>query len=924
MATTRCGSPKRARPKRLAIFSHWEKIAHNRELAREGFLVFASCHGARTPSQECPRSAVEYGKSMPASFFERWSRVLGFERGRDGLTALISRRRPGSSLRPSDSRPLGELFELAALPLSALPPAQQPRRLLEAWSRLNSVREMDAQVLSAVLVVLTETVPGEPGAARLADLSAWGTAPPRPVATAAHPRAFQGTKRRLPKAAASVQLDLRPYLGEPRTALALLRKAAPLWQESVALLPEDLRSLVPLQPQSDGLSPLAGFASLPILFRRWLLPSVRGLGWPEIERLKSAYHELELDRNPHLLAALARLAATCPRERLSDWTRLVALQSPDRRAGFVVAVLQGDGARASPRELIDVGLGTLEHLVPAESYESTVGALAANLSFGASARNLMDGLQLARKFEDTLPRLRGPVVSSDFPRPAVEALLDHIAPSPSWRSYPLALSTWARCLDSPGFREELLAFPWRDFCPEVGYQLLELWLLTQGGCWDREPYRHWKVMRRLLRSLAYHLKAVPLDYQVKLVRSLRASGYLWQEAGPPRPGLENLVAVLAYTCRAPFDIKERANAVLESLAERAPALREAFLASPDRSFQALEKACRRGNDADLIEKGFAVLREHAGALCLAAFRRHPRQLAEIAHLLGTLRLDLRPTVVKDVAAEALFNEAETLGREELLAALSDSGFDEDQARARLEKKSRAELLGLLPSAFLRRVHERARQCLSQGLAVSSERPVELHALQVLSSLDGNRRPLRRYLKAWSLGDRGYLLRHPTTQAWLSQHPTLPIKAWVDGIRREYQSPETGALVLAIERDPYEVLRLGTHAGSCLGLGGPLMYSAAANVLDFNKAVVYARNPNGRVVARQLVALSEAETLVCFGVYCSHSRKRFEEHFHSFDKDLAEHLGVALHRGEDYEVAVILADEWWDDHPWEPETGAAGP
>jgi hypothetical protein len=76
----------------------------------------------------------------------------------------------------------------------------------------------------------------------------------------------------------------------------------------------------------------------------------------------------------------------------------------------------------------------------------------------------------------------------------------------------------------------------------------------------------------------------------------------------------------------------------------------------------------------------------------------------------------------------------------------------------------------------------------------------------------------------------------------------------------------GEIRISVEPDPLEALKLGTYVGTCLGRGGNLESAAAAVVLDVNKQVVYARDRRGAVVGRQLLAISEADDLVCFAVY----------------------------------------------------------
>ena len=70
--------------------------------------------------------------------------------------------------------------------------------------------------------------------------------------------------------------------------------------------------------------------------------------------------------------------------------------------------------------------------------------------------------------------------------------------------------------------------------------------------------------------------------------------------------------------------------------------------------------------------------------------------------------------------------------------------------------------------------------------------------------------------------------------------------WEQGIALQSEQ-----LTIQMEQNPFEILKLGTYVGSCLGLGGGFSYSAVAALLDVNKQVLYARNHRGVVVARQL-------------------------------------------------------------------------
>jgi hypothetical protein len=116
-----------------------------------------------------------------------------------------------------------------------------------------------------------------------------------------------------------------------------------------------------------------------------------------------------------------------------------------------------------------------------------------------------------------------------------------------------------------------------------------------------------------------------------------------------------------------------------------------------------------------------------------------------------------------------------------------------------------------------------------------------------------------------------------------------------------------------------VLKMGTYVGSCLGLGGSSAYSAAAVALDVNKQVLYARDGQGSVVARQLVAISDADELVPFSVYPYSVPEWLRLAFDEYDNELATALGVPrVDHAEGYNVEHVLSQEWWDDGVWNPE------
>jgi len=213
----------------------------------------------------------------------------------------------------------------------------------------------------------------------------------------------------------------------------------------------------------------------------------------------------------------------------------------------------------------------------------------------------------------------------------------------------------------------------------------------------------------------------------------------------------------------------------------------------------------------------------------------------------------------------------------------------------------------------RKVLERLRG----GMPADTEDARVRHALQMASLVHHNRRALRRLLARYFSGERDFIEQHPVSRAWLERHPRVEREKWLKGMVLRREVPGLGEVTLSLEQDALEALRLGTHVGSCLGLNGICDYSAAAVVLDINKRVLYARDSGGRVLARQLLAISRDDTLVPFKVYPESCPQALQSVFLDYDLAFAEALGLPLSEGpEEPEVELVLSTDFWDDGAWE--------
>jgi len=177
------------------------------------------------------------------------------------------------------------------------------------------------------------------------------------------------------------------------------------------------------------------------------------------------------------------------------------------------------------------------------------------------------------------------------------------------------------------------------------------------------------------------------------------------------------------------------------------------------------------------------------------------------------------------------------------------------------------------------------------------------------------RRLVRRLFAARAGEPPWDLRaEPANRAFLTRlgRRRVATGPWLDGIGSIRFDDPSGALHLALEPDPLEVLRMGEHFGTCLSPGGENFYSAVVNAVDINKRVVYGRDASGAVVGRCLLALTDAGHILTFHPY--HHRGEFAAMMRGFAGELARRMGTVLvpHGA----VTQLVATRWYDDGPYD--------
>lgn len=170
--------------------------------------------------------------------------------------------------------------------------------------------------------------------------------------TAAHPRAYKGTKQKPPKPKTFFKIDLRLYLCEKKHQNQLLLRLSKYWVEALIKLERvgyEVHSLSSIPTSYFIVDPYYAYhhnlhvgidsPELPIHFHRYLLGSLKGLAWREVIDYLSIYWGLALDSQLNLLSAISRLLSH-RNDNTLKWCQIIAQQPDSRRLIFTTILIE--------------------------------------------------------------------------------------------------------------------------------------------------------------------------------------------------------------------------------------------------------------------------------------------------------------------------------------------------------------------------------------------------------------------------------------------------------------------------------------------------------------------------------------------------------------------------------------------------------
>ncbi len=809
--------------------------------------------------------------------------------------------------------------------------------LQAAWLRLGSVARYDAAVANDIAEILTSTLPDE------SDPMAQPWRPPQsphvPRATAAHPRAFQGTKFQPPSAARESVIDLRDHLCNAR----------------------DTRRIV----DHVELSKRKGIRSAIDAF--CVAPKIRNTFWQywrsngTFDRVQGLYWDLSLNRDEPLRQVVARIMCESCGGAM-PWVEAAALLPPLRRTTLLETVhqlgLHRQESKIEDSELIHSSVARLDQLCDDPSFAMRCYALLQSIHYGHPPAAMLAGFELANEYNPTID-FRDRYANADIDTALIQQWIEYVMPASEelgWDPSPAALHLWTDLSAVEGAFEEFqqifrLSTETVQVQPIVALNILHP---LRNCCYHDTAeacVADLAALRPYLEGYTNTILEVPQTHQLRGIDIFASVADLFPHESY-RDVMPMSLQVIRRFARDPFST-HRIVTVFSALMNLHQDDLTRLLDADLKTLLVIDRAAANENRATLIAKGITRLGWHHSTWLVDSLLQCPSITLRAAQTVGchakttwqaAYDLAMRhPLMTLDVAEDASDESRDRSDQANELKKLVDAIVDHlpegvHNPLPRKVKGWRDGTVTLSAGQISRAVAKITDQLLTtrvdlgrhivlQSLAESMGVGVEAvedasirHAVAMQNQADENRRSIRKFLRAYFGGDHDYLMRHPANRRWIDSHPYADSPSW----RGDFQvlHPCDGQqLTLAIESNPLEAYRLGTYVGSCLGSGGMLAASSAAVVLDVNKAVVYARNDRGKVVGRQLLAISDCGKLVPYCVYPTSVSPDLQAAFVQFDQALAERLALPIYQDDDHDdsdmlkISSLISSYWWDDTPW---------
>ncbi len=787
-------------------------------------------------------------------------------------------------------------------------------RLVEDWLRLSRASR-EAATLTALLRLMASAVSSESRGPLLA------------------PRFGHGR-------------DMRPWLADREVLRGWLCELHHLWQEAIApLLRERLLPgwMVEHGPAPDGswcpdvfVAVKCGArldmraAAFDARFALRVLPFAPACDGVEIlRRMEAAYLALPVSlQEDGAVAVLASRGAAG-----LGWLELMAHDTPERAHALMCALMAAgaDTLPPSPRGTQAL-LATLSHMRTRWSAPALLRWAFEGLARGADPRWMAGALRVAVRLGDENP----PEVIKTSLRPSAAKLFAFQA---RWRAGAwVTRGLWQAASRHAGMHELL-----RDIVSSglnrTTVMRLARWLIRFGAAGDGNGCAmtvRWQLLRTHWREMLGCLRKAAGAHREDLLQLFQAGlQSAWTEAHPDLgPDAMHWAHVLEEAQTA--DPSCRIGVLTHLLPRLASRERLRVARHLPELMSAVKKLSRSHSFEENLVSGLACIPRLGRRACVFLLLREPRAFLKGLASLGELSLEAGDRVVRTLREHPLVScRAEACGLKELAVMTESASYGRPHGQQLAERvrqhlsgekpqpphlveADRAELLNVWARLAVDVLNELIQRELHVMFPRLRHAGVPGRTLMFLHTLEDHRRRGRALVRRLLQGVPGTKQHHPANLRWLREQLGPGATLWTHGLHWTEEVAGVGIVTLKFEQDALEVLHMGDHAGSCLGSGGWHQYAALTNALEVNKQVLHARNARGRIIGRQLLAISEERKLVCFSVYPHDAGAALKEVFARHDCALAEALGLPIELGETYTVAAPLGLKWYDDGAWRHE------
>ena len=845
-----------------------------------------------------------------------------------------------------------ELYEFHEQPLEELKTSlyKNKKQLMVSWKYISSVEKWNEQLLFHILVVILETIPVLKSINRSLPILELETQLPIPQKTAAHPRGFLGKKRKTQKPSRPQKVNLQPYLSDPKNIPVILKKLKKYWRQTLKQLRikgyefspgfADIPTETPYGPYFLFHYPQAPKTinrQIPSLFNELVLPLLKNLSWKQIRKFLAFYYQLNLEIDHTFASVYCRFLKLCPKETVLIWNEILLELPVGKRFSFLVTLIETESWNILERYTPKIILQLCEK-IPYECLENRLKDMFRALQGNVDVEYLLAGFSLSNKYNVHYSFHNCgnfvPFSKHKFYRSmSNEKLLKHLTP---WQ----IMIIWKRFSQLPNLDKFLVQIPKELFNKETLEEFLDLYLN-----WDNDKNKFtpheiekWNFLLHQTKNIINKLQSLDPIYHKKYLTTLTIFiNFYWFTTKDLKRYLPRLNQLLVRLCKKPqtkyFVV---ANIYCDFIEYTSDKSFKKLLECPDSSFSSLEKTLSNRNRYALTQRAVQSLFKSLPDFTVDCFVKFPNKFFKTLAKMGTLRVPSRKKLLQGFKNHQLLKiQVDKISCENLFNVVckyrTEKMFQPTPKKLKLFLEGNLELSSARLESYTEKfkynyesflldlLNEKINIALNKDYLISSKNNTKEHTLQFLSLVKKNRRPLKNYLKAFYGGNEKYIDTHPLTQKWVQRNHKLPLGLWKRGILFCRQSSKWGPVNIQLERDPEEILKMGTYVGTCLSLGGDYMYSAIAALLDINKQVLYARDANQKVLGRQLIAISKERELVCFTVYPENSSVEIKNLFLEYDLYFSEALGIPLYEKTDedgYEIELILANDWWDDWVWE--------